>query len=197
MPVKALTDKTIEALKPEPKRYEVHDLRCPGLSLRVSSTGLKTFYIKFRHGLEQKHPKLGTYPRMSLATAREKANDWLRQVDEGIDPTKRKRSANLTVESVCREFIRLHAQARNKSWREAERILEREFVGTLGQSDIREVTRFDVLEIMDAAVARGSTYQANRILSNIRKLFNWCVERGIVDTTPINRLKAPTKEISR
>lgn len=103
----------------------------------------------------------------------------------------------MKVEAVCREFIRLHAQARNKSWREAERILEREFAGTFGQCDIREIKRFDVLEIMDAAVARGSTYQANRILSNIRKLFNWCVERGIVETSPITGLKAPTKEESR
>lgn len=194
---KALTDKTIEALKPGPKRYDVNDLRCPGLQLRVSPSGRKVFYAKFRYGLKQKHPKLGTYPRMSLATAREKANDWLRQVDEGIDPTKRRRSPDMKVESVCREFIRLHAQARNKSWREAERILEREFVGTFGQRDIREIKRFDVLEIMDAAVARGSTYQANRILSNIRKLFNWCVERGIVETSPITGLKAPTKEESR
>ena len=157
---KALTDKTIEALKPEPKRCEVHDLRCPGLSLRVSPTGRKSFYIRFRYGLAQKHPMLGVYPRMSLATAREKANDWLRQADEGIDPTKRKRSSNMKVEAVCREFVRLHAQARNKSWRESECILEREFIGTFGQRDIREIKRFDVLEILDAAVARGSTYQA-------------------------------------
>lgn len=194
---KALTDKTIEALKPQPDRYEVHDLRCPGLTLRVSPKGRKSFYIRFRYGLVQKHPMIGVYPRMSLATAREKANDWLRQADEGIDPSKRKRSSNMKVEAVCREFVRLHAQARNKSWREAERILDREFVGTFGQRDIRDIKRFDVLEIMDAAVARGSTYQANRILSNIRKLFNWCVERGILDSSPINGLKAPTKEVSR
>lgn len=197
MATKALTDKTIAALKPGIKRYEVHDLRCPGLTFRVERSGRKAFYVRFRYGLEQKHPKLGSYPRMSLATAREKANDWLRQVEEGIDPTKRKRSSDMKVQAVCGEFIRLHAQARNKSWREAERILEREFVGTFGQRDIREIKRFDVLEIMDAAVARGSTYQANRILSNIRKLFNWCVERGIVDTSPITGLKAPTKEESR
>lgn len=132
---KALTDKTIEALKPGPKRYDVNDLRCPGLQLRVSPSGRKVFYAKFRYGLKQKHPKLGTYPRMSLATAREKANDWLRQVDEGIDPTKRRRATDMKVEIICREFIRLHAQPRNKSWREAERILEREFVGSFGQCD--------------------------------------------------------------
>ena len=197
MPVKALTNKTLEALKPIAKRYEVHDLLCPGMSVRVSAQGQKVFSVKFRYGLNQKRMKLGVYPRITLATAREKAMDILRQVDEGIDPTKRRRTPNMKVEAVCGEFIRLHAQARNKSWREAERILEREFVGTLGQRDIPEIKRFDVLEIMDAAVARGSTYQANRILSNIRKLFNWCVERGIVEISPINGLKAPTKEESR
>lgn len=194
---KALTNKTLEALKPQTKCYEVHDLHCPGMSVRISAQGQKVFSVKFRYGLDQKRMKLGVFPRITLATAREKAMDILRQVDEGIDPTKRRRSPYMKVEAVCGEFVRLHAQARNKSWREAERILEREFVGTFGQRDIREIKRFDVLEIMDAAVARGSTYQANRILSNIRKLFNWCVERGIVETSPITGLKAPTKEESR
>jgi integrase len=194
---KALTDKMIEALKPEAKRYDVHDLRCPGMTLRVSPNGRKSFYIKFRYGLAQKHPKLGSYPRMSLATAREKANEWLKQVDQGIDPTKRKRSTNMKVENVCREFIRLHAQARNKSWREAERILERELVGSFGQRDIREITRYDILELMDAAIDRGSGYQANRILSHVRKLLNWCLERGVIEKSPILGLRPPTKEFPR
>lgn len=194
---KALTDKTIEALKPEPKRYEVHDLRCPGLSLRVMPSGRKTFNIKFRYGLTQKRMKLGIYPRLSLATAREKANALLQQVDEGIDPTKRRRTTDMRVENVCREFIRLHAQPRNKSWREAERVLEREFIAHYSQRDIREIKRCDVLELMDAAVARGSGYQANRILSHVRKLFNWCIERGIVETSPIAGVKPPTPEKSR
>jgi len=36
---KALTDKTLDALKPAERRYEVHDLHCPGLSVRVSPEG--------------------------------------------------------------------------------------------------------------------------------------------------------------
>lgn len=193
----ALTAKSLDALKPKPKRYEVHDVYCPGMSVRVSAQGQKVFTVKFRYGLAQKRMKLGVYPRISLATAREKAIDILRQVDEGIDPTKRRRTANMKVECICREFIRLHAQPRNKSWREAERILEREFIVPFGQRDIREIKRFDVLESMDAALARGSSYQANRILSHVRKLFNWCLERGIIEASPIIGLKPPTKEISR
>ena len=45
---RALTAKALEALKPKAKRYEVHDLYCPGLSVRISVHGLKTFSVKFR-----------------------------------------------------------------------------------------------------------------------------------------------------
>lgn len=193
----ALTAKSLEALKPSAKRYEVHDLHCPGLTVRVSVRGQKVFSVKFRFGLLQRRQKLGVFPRITLATARDKAIDILRQVDDGIDPTRRRRDPNTKVEAVCREFVRLHAQPRNKTWPEAQRILEREFVSTFAQRDIRDIKRWDVLELMDAAIARGSAYQANRILSNIRKLFNWCIERGIVETSPIVGLKAPTKEQSR
>lgn len=194
---KALTAKTVEALKAGTQRYEVHDLYCPGMTVRVSPSGSKTFTVKFRYGLHQKRMKLGVFPRISLGTAREKAIDILRQLDEGIDPTRSRRTADKKVETVCREFIRLHAQKRNKSWREAERILDRELIGAFGQRDIREIKRFDVLEIMDAAIDRGSNYQANRILSHVRKLLNWCLERGIIETNPIIGLKAPTREVSR
>jgi len=140
----ALTSKSLEALKPQAKRYEVHDIYCPGMSVRVSAKGQKVFTVKFRYGLAQKRMKLGVYPRISLATAREKAIDVFRQVDEGMDPTKRRRSVDMKVETVCAEFIRLHAQARNKSWLEAERILNREFVSTFGQRDIRDIRAFSI-----------------------------------------------------
>lgn len=80
---KALTDKALEALKPQTKRYEVHDLYCPGLSVRVSPEGRKSFTVKYRYGIKQKRLTIGIYPRMSLAKARERAMDYLRQVDEG------------------------------------------------------------------------------------------------------------------
>jgi hypothetical protein len=48
----ALTSKALEALKPQAKRYEVHDLHCPGLSVRISTHGLKTFSVKFRYGIK-------------------------------------------------------------------------------------------------------------------------------------------------
>ena len=193
----ALTAKTIDALKPKAKRYEIHDVLCPGLSVRVSKQGIKIFTQKYRYGLKQKRLKLGTYPRVSLADARTLGLEAMRQVDQGIDPSLRRRQLDWRVANVCEDFIRQHARPRNSSWREAERILQRELVAAHGQCDIRDIRRADVIELMDAAIERGSAYQANRILSHIRKLLNWSLERGIIDATPIAGLKAPTRERSR
>lgn len=56
--------------------------------------GAKVFSVKFRYGLDQKRMKLGIFPRITLATAREKAMDILRQADEGM--TRPSASAPLT-----------------------------------------------------------------------------------------------------
>jgi integrase len=122
--------------------------------------------------------------------------DYLRQVDEGADPSQRRRQPGYKVRTIVEDFIRQHAK-RNRKWQENERTLNREFVAVFGERDIREIKRADVLEIMDAAIERGAHYQANRILAYVRRLLNWCVERAIIDVSPINGLKAPTKEVSR
>lgn len=194
---KALTDKTIQALKPRKGVYDVHDMHCPGLTVRVFESGLRSFALRYRYGTKQRRYGLGRYPVVSLVKAREKAIEALRQVEEGIDPSRRRRQPDMQVEAICAAFIRQYAKPRNRNWRETERILNREFVTVHGQRDIRQIKRHDVLEIMDAALERGASYQANRILATIRKLFNWCLERGIIDATPIAGLKAPTRELSR
>lgn len=194
---KALSAKSIEAFKPHVKRYEVHDLLCPGLSLRVFPTGRKVFTAKYRYGLKQRRLPIGVHPRISLVEARNKALEALRLVDEGIDPAARRRQLSMSVETVCADFIRQYARPRNRSWRETERILQREFVSVHGQRDIRQVTRHDIIEMMDGAIERGAPYQANRIHANLRRLFGWLTERGIVEASPVVGTKPPTREQPR
>ena len=194
---KALTNKTIEALKSQPKRYAVHDCHCPGFAVRVSKSGRKTFVASYRYGTKQRRITLGVYPIISLADAREKARAAFREVAEGVDPVAVRRRKHMTMREGVDAFIRQYAKHRNRSWREAERVLNRELVSRFGERDIAKMTRADMLEAVDAAVERGAKYQANRIVSHTRKLFNWLLERGIIETTPLLGVRAPMKEISR
>ena len=194
---KVLTAKTIEALKPREKRYEVRDASLPGFAVRVSTNGQRTFTQKFRLGLKQGRHKLGVYPRISLAEARIKAIEVLRLVDEGIDPATTRRQLDMRVSVVCADFIERSAKPRIKTWRESERILKRELVSAYGEMDIRKLTRADILALMDAAIERGSKIQANRIFAHVRKFMNFCVERSIIDVSPLNGVSAPSVETKR
>lgn len=194
---KALSDKTVSSLKPQAKRYDVRDTHCPSFGVRVTPHGAKSFYVSYRHGPKQRRLTLGTYPRTSLSAARAKAMDALRQVDEGIDPAGRRRQPGLLVDAVVKDFVRQYARPRNRTWKDSQNMLERELVTPFGQCDIRTITRAHLLEIMDAAIDRGAGCRANRILCNVRKLFNWCLERGIVEANPAQGIKAPVKEEAR
>jgi integrase len=194
---KALTNKTLEALKPTGKRYAVHDTHCPGLVVRVNANGTKTFAAIYRYGLKQRRLTLGPYPVISLAEARDKARAAFREVLEGVDPQAVRRRKNMNLREGVDAFIEQYAKPRNRAWRESERVLKRELVTRFGERDLSMMTRADILEAADAAITRGAHYQANRIVSYSRKMFNWFLERGMIETSPLLGIRAPMREQSR
>ena len=194
---KALTNKTLEALKPTGKRYAVHDAHCPGLSVRVNANGTKTFTASYRYGRKQRRLTIGRYPIISLAEARDKARAAYREILEGVDPQAVRRRKHMNLREGVDAFIEQYAKPRNRSWRETERVLTRELVTRFGERDVTLMTRADILEAADAAIARGAQYQANRIVSYSRKMFNWFLERGMIETSPLLGIRAPMREQSR
>ena len=55
----------------------------------------------------------------------------------------------------------------------------------------------DIHDLLDEIVDRGAPIVANRTLAVFRRLCNWAVERGIIDTSPCDKIKAPAAEESR
>ena len=66
-----------------------------------------------------------------------------------------------------------------------------------GKRPIASITQRDVIELLDLIVDRGPPVLANRVLAIVRKLFNWCCERGTLQTSPCDRVKAPAPELKR
>ena len=46
-------------------------------------------------------------------------------------------------------------------------------------------------------IDRGAPIAANRTLAAIRRLFNWCIARDIIATSPCAGVKRPTTEVPR
>jgi hypothetical protein len=94
--MKKLTDAAIKAARcPEGKdRLELSDASCPGLILRVTKTGSKTFLFKYWSPLLSKTVglTLGSYPDVDLAAARAKVADHRKTISLDEDPRRIQRA---------------------------------------------------------------------------------------------------------
>jgi integrase len=208
MPV--LTERAIAALKPaEPgKRYQLMDTLVHGFGVRVTDRGERSFifYARYPGKPGPARRRLGQVGKLSLSEARDKAKEWRAQIERGIDPAVEKERARREEEerrensfaAVAREFIRMAvigpnpAKPKQRKGLEVARDIEREFISRWGKRPITDITQRDVIKVIDAAVERGSPYQAHNLLGHVRRLFNWAIARGVYglrERSPCDRMK--------
>lgn len=192
-----LTDKGVKNLKPNPaKRFDVRDTVLQGFILRVSPTGTKTFCLLKRVNRVVRRQTLGHYPIMSLAEARERCRQLLYEIETGdfeiktgVEIVKKP-----SLGEIIPEYIEKHAKARNKDWKRKAALL-RKFV-SLHSKRIDKITRGDVVKACDD-IHMYAPVSANRSLAHLKHLMSWCVDRGIIETSPIVGLKPLAKEKPR
>ena len=62
---------------------------------------------------------------------------------------------------------------------------------------VHEISRRDVIDLLDTICDRNAPIMANRTLAAVRKFLNWCVERGILPNSPCVGVRAPAVEKAR
>ena len=77
------------------------------------------------------------------------------------------------------------------------RLLDLYVMPKWGNRDIRSICRADVADMVDAVVDAGKPIQANRVLAAVRKLLNWSLDRGMIETSPVIRIERPSAEHDR
>jgi integrase len=214
---KDLTVKALEALKPGAARREVPDGHTRGLFYVLQPSGAASWAFRYRLAGRPKKLTLGPYPALDLKSSRQMASEAAQALARGDDPAAVKQEAKVTaravakeakraaepdrdlVETVARTFIERYAKerTRKKSWRETERILRREVVEAWRGRRLSTISRADVHDLLDKIVDRGAPIAANRTLAALRRMCAWAVERGIVDESPCEKIRAPAAETSR
>ena len=198
----SLTDLLLRKIKTDgAERVEVWDDRVPGLGVRVSSSGTKSFVLLYRQNGKSKRMTLGRYPVLSLLDAREMATQALNKLTKGDDPQaeKQENRSYPRFDKVVDEFVRLHCNRQNResTARETERLLRVRFLPKWAGRDIREIGKRDVLAILDGIMDDGTPSAANHALSAVRKLFNWSVSRSIIDVSPCTGISKPAATVER
>ncbi|WP_131113670.1 tyrosine-type recombinase/integrase [Lichenihabitans psoromatis] len=205
---KALTVRAIDTLKPGSSRREIPDGLIGGLYLVVQPSGAKSWACRYRANGTPRKLTIGAYPGIDLKSARELAQRALVDVASGGDPAGVKQSAKTKaippsdrdlVEKVAASFVERYVKAntRASSAKETERILNREITPKWKGRRLGSITRAEIHELLDGIVDRGSPIQANRVLAATRKMCAWAVERGLIEASPCDKIKAPSAERSR
>jgi len=90
-------------IPPASGRDEYRDLKIPELTLRVTSTGTKTFSVAKKINGKNVRATLGQFPANTIEQARKKAREKVSLMEDGINPTELKREARakqLTIEDL-------------------------------------------------------------------------------------------------
>jgi integrase len=185
----ALTAKSVQNAKPGIKRYELSDAVVRGLRLRVEPSGTKSWSAVWRVGKGLSRVTLGRFPALSLADARTQATVVLQGNSDG-------RFARPLLKDVFDEWMR-REQSQNRSVSEVRRSMERDALPVLSDRRIDEISRADVIKLLDGISDRGVTTYANRLRAYLQRMFNWAVERGIIEQSPMQGIAAPHRERSR
>jgi integrase len=205
---KALTTKAVEALKPDPnRRVEVPDPAMSGLYLVLQPSGAKSWALRYRFGGKPAKLTLGRWPLLGLADARAAAALALEKIERGRDPSSEKKARKAAtlesqlsdrdkIKTLIAQFDKRHLSGL-KSGTMIRRELDRFVVAEWGHRDIHEITRRDVIDLLDGIADSGRVVTANRVRAYLSKFLNWAVERDILPVSPATGVKPVAKETSR
>ena len=200
MPKKKLTSAFVNNVSApkDRKSIEYFDELLPSFGLRVTKNGVKSWVILYRiHGRQRRYT-IGRANVINLSKARDDAKELLVQVANGIDPAEERQLEKeaITVNDLSKEFIGKHVRTLRRD-EEVARLIKRDVLPKWGNRRAKDITKRDVIFLLDKIVERPAPYVANRVKAAISKMYNWAIERDILDINPALNVKKPTKEIKR
>lgn len=160
------TDIAIKALKPKDKIYYEHVEE--GLYVHVRPNGRKSFQYKFRLDGRTQQIGLGTYPDVSLATARRAHEAARAKVRAGIHPNYVEKPSDEEIakhnfQRIALEWLALRSKKLdNKYAGVILRFLHREIFPTLGSLDIREIKKPMVEALLVKIKNSGAEHLSNK-----------------------------------
>jgi integrase len=200
---KILTEKAIQALKPAAlgKRYDRQDGIVPGLAVRVTDKGSRTFVLTARYPGSSNPTRraIAEVGAITLLSARDKARAWLAQIKAGTDPkeaeeAQRKAEAEkrLAAErekqnafgAIAEIFLREYVRPRCRTARAIEQRFRSELIPVWSNKPITAITRDDIEDLIDAVAKRPSRRKkgngvgahAHAVLGDIKMFFGWCTD---------------------
>jgi integrase len=165
-----LDDDAVSKLRALGKRYNQPDTELPGHYVRVSPTGVKSYWVAARKPGEKNYTwkPIGA-PPMRLAEAREIAKKILRSIRGGDSNS---------VESIAAQWRKMHVVKLRPITIEGYDLCIRRMIAAWGERDFATIERDDVTKLLDKIEEKHGTRSANYTLQVFSSMANWHATRS-------------------
>lgn len=149
-----------------------------GLQLRGNASGSKSWFFYHRVDGDQRKPKIGEYPSLTIEAARAAAKTWHERIASGEDPSKvrqERRHAPTVAELAASYLDELQTRVelnlfKARSLADYAWYVQRHIVPALGRMKAVDVKPTDVVELLNK-VGRKTPVAANRLRATLSGMF--------------------------
>ena len=170
-----LTDLKIRNAKLKAQQYKLSDTQ--GLYIWINPKGKKVFFFRYNWlnslgEIKEASISIGTYPKWSLVKAREKRDEYLDDIANGINPKqndiKGSTFAELSLDWFNASKINWTAKTEQTNAKRLSYAID-----IFGYKDILDVTAQDVLQVCRILEQRGANDTAKRTRAIIGSVFKY------------------------
>jgi integrase len=163
-----------------PGKKQVRFADSGGMYLQISAGGSKRWFMKYRVEGKEKQLALGSYPAVSLSSARRARDAAKLQKAQGIDPVMARKSEKLkqtfasgdTFKELALEWFDLQSSSWSKSHSDrTRRNLEKDLIPYIGAKSMPEIQSMEILACVKKVEERGSLEVAKRVLDTASQVF--------------------------
>ena len=187
------TKRKIEALDaPETsRRVEYRDSKRRGLTLHVSRTGRKVFYLYRKISGRPERIRLGVFPDTTVENARKQASRLNAAVDEGANPAEAKRlvRAEPTLGELYETYMDQYVRPEGMIQKDIVSRYKRHLRPWQSRK-LSAITGAQVKKLHQRLAVTHSGVTANRVLTQLRAMYNKAAEWELYSgENPTNRIK--------
>jgi integrase len=211
---KHLTDPGIEKIgkAPRGKRIERFDAGVPGLCLRITDKGAKSWSAYYRLNGKHQRMTIGPWPGVGVGEARDRARQIKDQAKGGTDPKAAREAeeqegqdeAGNTFGALAEKYIRRECNGKNsdgspklkRGW-EIERIIRRELLPHWQDTLVTDLRKRDAVALTDALVDADKPAAAHKLHEIIKRIFEWAHGRDEIEANPMSGKWAPVNKTPR
>lgn len=199
--VKPLSDVEIKKARIKEKDYYLYDGE--GLCLLVKKTGVKLWRFNFTFNKKRNTISFGKYPYITLKDAREKRNEAKIKIINGISPSVTRDIVNdgISFKLVSEQWLNvMKGEWSSSNYNRIKSNLENNAYPFIGEKNIKDITRKEILNFIEIMQDRGAIEYASRLLNNIGRIYKYAVTNEyvehniIVDIDKNNAIKKRKKE---